>query len=352
MSKADTDRDYSSRLAEETVAQMRAHGVPGYPRSYEIWYTHLSGQNQALSRALTEALGPTGSLEEAQIDRIYDLYLSPHRFASHAERTSVGMISEIGTVMEMIDLALGSTARYGESLVALSADLTENVDRSRIREIVANLVLATRETVANNKTLEARLNESKGEIQHLRETLESIRSEALTDALTGLANRKHLDGMLLQSVDQASVGGEALSLLMIDIDRFKSFNDTFGHMTGDQVLRLVSMSLRNSVRPTDTAARFGGEEFAVILPQTPLKLALVVAERVRQAVMSRELVKRSTGESLGRVTVSIGVASFRRGDTAPILLERADRCLNEAKRTGRNRTLTEADVVPDDLAVA
>lgn len=352
MGAGGADLDYSSKLAEETVAQMRAHGVPGYPRSYEIWYTHLSGQNQALSRALTEALGPTGTLEEAQIDRLYDLYLSPHRFASHAERTSVGMIAEIGTVMEMIDLALGSTARYGESLVALSADLTETVDRVRVREIVASLVLATRETVANNKTLEARLNESKSEIEELRETLEAIRSEALTDALTGLANRKHLDAMLLQSVDQASVASEPLSLLMIDIDHFKSFNDTWGHMTGDQVLRLVAMALKTSIRPTDIAARFGGEEFAIILPQTPLKPAKIIAERVRQAVMARELVKRSTGESLGRVTISVGVASFRRGDTAPILLERADRCLNEAKRAGRNRTLTETDVAPEALAVA
>jgi diguanylate cyclase len=349
MPAAGTDRDYTTRLAEEAVAQMRAHGVPGYPRSYEIWYTHLSGQNAALSRALTEALAKTGTLEEAQIDQLWEQHLSPNRFSNQAERTSVSVIGEIETVMEMMDLALGSSARYGESLVAISADLTETVDRQRIREIVASLVLATREAVANNKTLENRLKESKSEIESLRENLEAMRSESLTDSLTGLPNRRYLDSSLLQSVDQAAVTGEPLALLMIDVDHFKAFNDTWGHLTGDQVLRLVSMSMKSCVRPTDTPARFGGEEFAIVLPQTNLQHALLVGERIRQAVMGRELVKRSTGESLGRVTVSVGAAVFRRGDTAPILLERADRCLSEAKRTGRNKTVAETDMRSEDL---
>jgi diguanylate cyclase len=352
MPAGSSDRDYTTRLAEEAVAQMRAHGVPGYPRSYEIWYTHLAGQNAALSRALTEALAKTGTLEEVQIDSLWDMYLSPNRFAHQAERTSVGVIGEIDTVMEMMDLALGSSAKYGESLVAISADLTETVDRQKIREIVASLVLATREAVANNKTLEARLKETKSEIESLRENLEAMRTESLTDSLTGLPNRRYLDSALLQSIDQATVTGEPMALLMIDVDRFKTFNDTWGHLTGDQVLRLVSMSMKSCVRPTDTPARFGGEEFAVVLPQTNLQHALLVAERIRSAVMGRELVKRSTGESLGRVTVSIGAAVFRRGDTAPILLERADRCLNEAKRSGRNKCLAETDLRDDFQQVA
>ena len=101
--------------------------------------------------------------------------------------------------------------------------------------------------------------------------------------------------------------------------------------------------MNGAVRPSDTAARFGGEEFAIILPQSSLKSGLLVAERIRQTVMSRELVKRSTGEALGRLTVSIGIASFAKGDTAALLLERADRCLLEAKRSGRNRCITEHD---------
>lgn len=346
------DRELSLKLADEVVRNIRAHGSSAHPRSYELWYTHISGQNAALSRALTEALEQSGTITDELTQSLYDRFLAQNRFAIQAEKAGQGLLGEIESVMEMIDLALGNTNNYGESLLALSADLAGNVDRTKVRDIVAKLVLATRETVATNQTLEARLKETRSEIQDLRETLESIRTESLTDPLTTLANRKHLDRSLLQSVDHASLSAEPLTVLMIDVDKFKDFNDTWGHLTGDQVLRLVAMSIKGAVRPSDTAARFGGEEFAIILPQSNLKSGLIVAERIRQTVMSRELVKRSTGEALGRLTVSIGLASFTKGDTAALLLERADRCLLEAKRSGRNRCVTEQELDPDMSDVA
>jgi diguanylate cyclase len=134
-----------------------------------------------------------------------------------------------------------------------------------------------------------------------------------------------------------------LTLLITDIDHFKRFNDSYGHLTGDQVLRLVALSVKQNVKGADLAARFGGEEFAVILPNTPMRSALTVAEHIRRAVMSKELVKRSTGENLGRVTISIGVASYRPGDTYASLIDRADTCLYAAKRGGRNKVVCETD---------
>ena len=114
-------------------------------------------------------------------------------------------------------------------------------------------------------------------------------------------------------------------------------------MTGDQVLRLVAMSVKQNVKGQDTAARYGGEEFAVVLPNTVLRSAITVADHIRRAVMTKELMKRSTGEHLGRVTISIGVAVLQEGDTAASLIERADTCLYAAKRHGRNRVMCETD---------
>jgi diguanylate cyclase len=130
---------------------------------------------------------------------------------------------------------------------------------------------------------------------------------------------------------------------MVDIDHFKNFNDSFGHLTGDQVLRLVALAVKNNVKGQDTAARYGGEEFAVVLPNTVLRSATTVADHVRRAVMTKQLMKRSTHEQLGRITVSIGVASLRNGETAQSLIGRADACLYAAKRSGRNRVISEAD---------
>jgi diguanylate cyclase len=135
-----------------------------------------------------------------------------------------------------------------------------------------------------------------------------------------------------------------LALLMIDIDHFKRVNDTYGHSMGDQVLRIVAASIMASIRDGDVPARYGGDEFGVLLSNTDLATGKLVAERVGQAIAGRELIKRSTGENLGRVTVSIGVAQLRDSEPIEQFTEHADKCLYSAKRAGRDRVVCELDV--------
>ncbi len=346
--KGSSGDDRRLAIAEHAFERLKAADSPPTPRSFEVWFSVANGDVPALRDAVQSIVDTKGRVDEQDIEALFEAHIAPRSFAAHAERTSRGVLAEIDHVMEMIDLALGSSAKYGESLVSLTNDLSGTVDRNRIRDIVGALVLATREAAATNKTLDARLKETRNEISTLRETLEAVRIEALTDAVTGLANRKHFEEMLVKWIDQVSIVRQPMSLIMIDIDRFKHFNDTFGHLTGDQVLRLVGATMREKVKLKATIARFGGEEFAVILPDTTLDGARALAEAIRLGIMGRELIKRSTGESLGRVTVSCGVAQLTRGDTVATLLERADACLLLAKRTGRNRTVVESDVIQDD----
>jgi diguanylate cyclase len=209
--------------------------------------------------------------------------------------------------------------------------------------VVEGLVHAAKEMEQSNQQLEARLSASKQEIDELQTNLEAVRTESLTDPLTQLYNRKYFEDTLMQAIEEAHVKDEPLSLMMTDIDHFKAFNDNFGHLTGDQVLRLVALSVKQNVKGQDIASRYGGEEFAVVLPNTVLRSAITVGDHIRRAVMTKELMKRSTGEHLGRVTVSIGVATLRKGDTAGSLIERTDACLYAAKRHGRNRVMCETD---------
>jgi len=172
--------------------------------------------------------------------------------------------------------------------------------------------------------------------------------------LTGIRNRKAFDIELADAVDQARRTAEPVSLFMCDIDHFKSFNDTWGHQTGDQVLRLVAQCLSENVKGRDTAARYGGEEFAVILRRTSLSAALSLAEQIRTSVESKRLVKRSTGETLGRLTISIGVSEFVKNDGIADLLQRADACLYAAKNGGRNRVVGQVQTTASmaDIAAA
>ena len=344
------EHERTMAFAEIALGQIRALRQPATPRHFEIWYTYATGYNPSLNQMINEMLARSGTLSEADIDQIHDTYISSNRFTDRIDRVGSQVMGEIEQVMAMIGAAAGNATTYSENLATVTQSLGAAADEPAVRAIVESLVKATKEMERNNLALEERLSASKQEINQLQENLNVVRSESLTDPLTSLANRKHFDESLAQAIAEATERSEPLSLVMSDIDHFKNFNDTWGHLTGDQVLRLVAMSLKQNVKGQDIAARYGGEEFAVILPNTVLRSALTVADHIRRAVMSKELMKRSTGQNLGLVTISLGCATARKGDTAQSLIARADACLYAAKRNGRNRVICETD--PEFAAAA
>jgi diguanylate cyclase len=329
-------------LSERVVAAMRAHGSPAYPRAFEVWYAHLSGEIPAVSMAMDAIIASSsGKVGVADIDSLYERFIGTERLARQTDRTSVQVLGEIDALMSLVDKTLDSSELYHGRLCAMSEDVPPPADRQKLREWVEALVMSTREEIARKTQLETQLRDSSNEIRNLREALETTRAEALTDPLTGLANRRHFEEMLQKSIDQATLRREPFALVMADIDFFKKFNDAHGHLTGDQVLRLVARTMKDKFKDKAIITRFGGEEFAIILPESDIIAGKFGAETVRQALLTRELVKRSTNENLGRITVSLGVAGYRRGDTAGSLVDRADQALMQAKRDGRNRTVTE-----------
>ena len=337
--------DYERTMAFADIAfgQMKALRQPASPRNFEIWYAYASGYHPALNQQINATLKAKGTISEADLVQMYENFLSPTRLTERIDLVGSQVKGEIDQVMAMIDAAVGSASSYTESLAGATEQLVQSKDRDGLRTIVETLVQTTKAMEISNRSLEDRLHASKQEINDLQENLEAVRTESLTDPLTQLANRKFFDSTLEKSIAEAVERNEALSLMLTDIDHFKTFNDSFGHLTGDQVLRLVAMSVKHNVKGKDTAARYGGEEFAVILPNTTLRAAVTVAEHIRRAVMAKELMKRSTGENLGRMTISIGVATLRKADSGQSLIERADMCLYAAKRHGRNRVICETD---------
>lgn len=341
-SSAENER--SLLLGEKAFDLIKSHVSPAYPRAYEVWYHYAGGHKPQLNEAVKRLTLDNGTISGQDIDQIYNTFFSNDRLQTETEKASHHVLSEIDNVMSMVNQALGSTQEYNQSLEGLSKDLSNTDERARIREIVQSLVVATKNMESTNSILETRLRETRSEIETLRETLEIVRIESLTDPLTGIANRKHFEEMLIKAIDHSAVQKTPFCLIMIDIDHFKNFNDTYGHLTGDQVIKLVTMTMREHVKTKATLARFGGEEFAIVLPETDLEQARQIGERIRKSVMSREIVKRSTGESLGKVTISVGVGTYRRGDTSISLLDRADQCLYQAKRSGRNRTIGDDEM--------
>jgi diguanylate cyclase len=337
------EHERTMAFAEVALGQIRSLRQTAIPRNYEIWYIYATGYNAPLNKIINETLARHGKLSEADLEQIYETYLSHLKTTDRIDKVGARVIGEIDDVMQLLTDALGMSATYDASLNSASERLSTAENRDQIQSVVETLVKSTREMRATNKALEERLTLSKNEISNLQQSLEAIRAESLTDPLTGLGNRKYFDRMIEDAVQGALANNEPLSLLMFDIDHFKSFNDSYGHLTGDQVLRLVAMSLKQTIKGQDITARYGGEEFAVVLPNTALRQALTVADHIRRAVMAKELKKKSTGEILGRVTISVGVSMLKPDDDTDALIERADGCLYAAKRNGRNRVVCEVD---------
>ncbi|WP_022724409.1 GGDEF domain-containing protein [Rhodopseudomonas sp. B29] len=350
MATIDDDHDRTMVYADMALAQIRALRQCAMPRNYEIWYVYATGYNPELNKAINETLTHNGRLTEADLEHIHHNYLAPAQPNDRIDEIGARVVREIDDMMSQLADTLGASASFGDKLQGASHHLSQTTDHDQIKSIVERLVVSTREMHRTNSELEERLSHSKQEIANLQVSLETIRAESVTDTLTGLGNRKHFDRAVTEAIRNAAASQEPLSLLLMDIDHFKMFNDNYGHLTGDQVLRLVGMTLKQSIKGRDITARYGGEEFAVVLPNTALRQAITVADNIRRSVMSKELKKKSTGEILGRVTISAGVSTLRPGEDSDSLIERADGCLYAAKRNGRNRVVSEAD--PEFLGVA
>jgi two-component system cell cycle response regulator len=177
--------------------------------------------------------------------------------------------------------------------------------------------------------------------ERLRDNVQMSIEMAITDALTGLFNRRYMETHVGTLVEQASTRGKPLTVLVLDIDYFKSINDTHGHDAGDDVLREFAIRIKKSIRGIDLACRYGGEEFVVVMPETDMAVATLVAERLRRRIASEPFpIQQGAGKV--EVTISIGIAALGRGENAAAVLKRADQALYRAKRDGRNRVVPDA----------
>jgi len=337
-------------LAERAINEMDARAIDPTPDNYELWYTHASGANPNLNREIEKLEDAGESIGTEHLDQIRTKHLTPSNNDSAMLEMGGKLEDELSGVMQMLETATKDTGAYGDSLNNVSAALDTERSPAEMRTLMETLVTATRTMESRSKQLEERLQESKAEVTQLRNNMEEIRTEALTDQLTGLPNRRNFDDSVAACMEAASTDGNSFTLILGDIDHFKKFNDTYGHQTGDQVLKLVAQCMRHHIKDPLKPARYGGEEFALILPNTDLTAGVKLANEVRRTIESKELVKKSTGENLGAVTMSFGAALFEPGESIGDLIKRADACLYSAKHAGRNQVKWEVDTDLEAIA--
>jgi diguanylate cyclase len=325
-------------MARQAMDEMERHGVWPTPLNFELWLHFVIAPESELGREIARIIDAGEPFTDNVSDELAAHYLPKARLNDQIRDAGDALSKELASVSQAITSAKKSSEAYGQTLAHAGKALDGADDPVALKATVDTLSSATRRMANENKALEQRLSDSTEEVNRLREHLEQVRRDATTDGLTSLANRKAFDDELDRACSEADQKGEALTLAVIDIDHFKKFNDTWGHQTGDQVLRFVASVIGRMGAPPRFTARYGGEEFALIFPRETASAAFAVLEDIREEVSSRMLKRRSTNEDLGAITVSAGLAERRPGEGAHTLLERADEALYASKRGGRNRT--------------
>ena len=342
--------DKAAEFARSALALMEKRGIAASPDNFTIWYRYYAGRDPKMNRSLDKLLEGDAAISEERFTDIHREFITGEDQSAAVHDSATEIKQELNEVLKRLGAAGDDAAQYGRTLDTFTEQLSNAEDGEAFGAILSDIVTATRVMERQNDDLEQQLDSSSTEISRLREDLEDVRREAITDAMTGIFNRRLFDIRLREEAVIAQGKSQNLSLLLIDIDKFKNFNDTFGHLIGDLILKLLANMLTDTIKGRDTAARYGGEEFAVILPETSLQNAVKVAEAIRTRIREKELKNRATGENMGRVTVSIGVGCYLLGEDLPELIGRADAALYAAKHAGRDRVITERQVTTAAMA--
>ena len=328
-------------LASRAWKDMHQHNILPTPRNFKLWFTYLTNSNPTLSRRISTLLGAGTAPTTQQLSSLYSDCMPQQIDIDTAVDHSIRMAEAAQATVEHVVENQASLRAYDDTLSGMVWQLDQDRTLDGRVQAVNTLKAETARASERNRALEQQLSFSSIWITKLQQELIEAKQDATTDSLTGLCTRRAFDARLRRAMIRAKVDQEPMSLVLLDIDHFKRFNDTYGHSAGDLVLRLVARMIADNVKGRDTAARYGGEEFAIILTGAELKAGAIVAGQMRALLDDKRLITKSTKQDYGSVTISAGVAEFRLGDSVASFIKRADAALCKAKSLGRNQVCTE-----------
>ena len=330
------DFDRAQEIARLVLPTMTRLGIPMNPINYALWYEYHLGRSEELVQALDRIESGRDSYDPEKAKALFMRCVATPGVEA-LERVEAEVCRLLTDIVQIIVDAGLDLKKYGAVLTSCNKRLESADDLREIRKLVRTVLDDTRAMSESNRTIAASLKQRADEVDRLRAELDRVRREAVSDPLTGLANRRAFDERLAESLDDALQQLKSICLMMIDIDHFKEINDRHGHQIGDKILQYVASVLKKNFKGRDLVARFGGDEFAVIVENAPRAGVMRVGEAIREQVEESHLKRTDTGEPLGALTVSIGFDCIRPGDTQNSVLDRADKALYRAKRQGRNR---------------
>ena len=330
----------SVEVLRKVLPLMSRQRVPTIPQNYAVWFDYVTNRNEDLKREVERRVQEGVEFTPALCRRIYEqFYVDAVRNEVDGLRES--MRDAVNSVLKELGELGSDITHYSEVLDNCSSSLDSPLSQEDVKGLIVTLAKETKVARSRSLEVEGSLGSMAEELADLRAQVNRLSRDSRTDALTGIANRRAFDESLARMMRDAEANAEGLCLILADIDHFKRFNDTHGHLVGDEVIRFVAQEMEQCVKGRDLVARYGGEEFAVLLPTTRLEGALMLGESIR-AIIEVEALERDGNEY--HVTLSLGVSQFVPGENASAFIDRADASLYRSKALGRNRVTGERDL--------
>jgi diguanylate cyclase len=335
MSRYPHNRDQSAEIFRLVLQRMSQHAAGFTPFAYTIWYEYLAGGNPGLVVAVDEWLAQGKAMDATAVEHLFGKHVADLDIdvARKLQSGAFRILEEISRHTAEVD---SSAQEFGSRLEKNVSRLSEKPGEDVLGEVMAALQADTGKMQEAVHTLAANLQASRKGVEELKGALDNAQREMISDPMTGVFNRRGFEIKLGEMLDKAREG-VPLCLLMADIDHFKKVNDTFGHLFGDKVIGAVASALTANVKGQDTVARLGGEEFGILLPDTDPHGGMLLAEKVRAAVERGKIRQNGKADSVGGVTISLGLTAYIPGESIDAFIGRADNALYASKGGGRNR---------------
>ena len=329
--------EQAAEYLRQVIPMLAIHRLAPTPINYAVFYSYLSGTSQALNSIIDDRSNQKKSLTLAIMLELYEKYVNGTATLAQQDKIQQSLEKVLTEASNEVEQVNADAKGFDDNISKHANTLLETSDPAATSLVLQQILQDTRDMVRNNLDLQTRMQETNNEIQQVKKELESVKAIAEKDALTGLKNRGSFD----QKVDSTVYGKQQDNsfLIILDIDHFKRVNDNFGHLVGDRVIRYVSALLLQIIGKDKHIARFGGEEFAIILHNENKESITSLCNKVRIAMGNSKLQRKDSGETIGQVTLSVGITQLNSDDSVESFIGRADKALYEAKETGRNKVV-------------
>ncbi|KUJ71283.1 diguanylate cyclase [Thiomicrospira sp. WB1] len=339
--------DKAQRIFRQLVDVFDDQEINPTPLNYYIWYQYYKGNHPKFRQEMDAALNDPFGYNDRLGRRLYDEYFAEDEPTNEFDRAFKRLIN---LVIQKMNAWSDKLEQHTETLNQCTDSLTaENVDAERLRELTQSVLSTASSMKASSEAFQQDMLQSNEEIAHLRQQLIEAKAETMTDELTEIGNRKAFNHTIRDAVEEHSSQPGSLILILTDIDHFKRFNDTFGHLVGDSVLRYFANMMKKTRGDNESISRFGGEEFAILLTNSDLESAQARAETIRKTLQQARLKRKDSSENLGEITASFGVAAYT-GEDIEDWIHRTDDALYQAKKEGRNRVVVAAAPTEEDTS--